>query len=407
MPVYRYRGVAAGNRSVSATIDADSLPAARARLRAEGIYPTQMSEGKTRSEASRLLERFELPFLQRVPDLDLAMMTSQLATLLSAGVPLVQSLTALTEQVENERLRTVVAKVRESVNQGMPLADALAEHRHVFDELYCSMVRSGEAAGALHLVLTRLAEYIERRMDLRNNIINAMIYPILMLVACVIVSGVLLVKVIPAITTLLEDMNQTLPLPTVVVIAVSEFVREWWMVFAIACIVLYLAFRWGVRTERGRLLWDRILLRLPLLGRTIRYVAIARFARTLSTLQAGGLNIVHGLEIAGAVAGNGVIAGALGEAREGITRGATIASTLQRSGEFPAMVTHMVSVGEASGELPSMLAKLAETYDKIVENSLNRMTALMGPILLIVVASLVVMIVLSTLLPLLNLTSAL
>ncbi len=407
MPVYRYKGIAAGNRSVSATIDADSPRAARTKLRAEGIFPTDISEGRAGSRASEALARIELPMLQRVPDLDLAMMTGQLATLISAGVPLVQSLAALTEQVDNDRLKTILGTVRTTVNQGTPLADALGEFPYVFDDLYCSMVRSGEAAGALHVVLKRLAEYVEGRMALRNKVINAMIYPILMLAACVVVAGVLLVKVIPTITTMLQDMNQPLPLPTVIVIFVSEFVRDWWLPFLVLLVASYLVLQWGIRTERGRLIWDRFRLRLPILGRTIRYVAIARFARTLSTLQAGGLNIVQSLDISGAVAGNAVIAAALAEAREAITRGATIASTMQRSGEFPAMVTHMVSVGEASGELDSMLAKLAETYDQIVDNSLDRMTALMGPILLLVVASLVVMIILSTLLPLLNLTAAL
>ncbi len=226
MPVYRYKGVAAGNRAVAATIDADSLRAARAKLRSDGIFPTEIVVGKTRGEASELLSKLQLPALRRVPDLDLSMFSSQLATLISAGVPLVQALSALTEQVERERFKSVVGSVRESVNQGSSLADALAEHPHVFDELYCSMVRAGESSGALAPVLARLADYVESRMDLRNQLINAMIYPAMMLAFSAAVAGVLLVKVIPNITTMLRDMKQELPLATRVVVAVSDIVTH-------------------------------------------------------------------------------------------------------------------------------------------------------------------------------------
>ena len=177
MPVYRYKGVAAGNRAVSASIDADSLRSARSKLRAEGIFPTEILEGKVRSETSELLHKLQLPQLRRIPDLDLAMFSSQLATLVAAGLPLVQALAALTEQVERERFKTVIGRVRESVNEGTSLAEALGLFPHVFDELYCSMVRAGESSGALAPVLQRLAEYVENRMVLRNQLINAMIYP--------------------------------------------------------------------------------------------------------------------------------------------------------------------------------------------------------------------------------------
>jgi general secretion pathway protein F len=407
MPVYHYKGIAVPSRRVSATVTADSLRSARAKLKAEGIYLTRIEEGKTRSTAGALLSRFRIPSLRRIPDLDLAMVTAQLSTLLGAGIPLVQSLSALTEQVENERLKNVLGKLRESVNQGAPLADAMAEYPQIFDELYCSMVRAGEAAGRLDLVLQRLGEYVENRMELRNKLTNAMIYPLLMLVASAAVAGVLLVKVIPTITGLLQDLDQELPGATLAVMAVSEFLTSWWIHIAVGAVVFFLAFRQVTQTQRGRLVWDRFRLKLPILGRTLRYVAIARFARTLSTLQQGGLDIVHGLGISKAVTGSAVIEAALDDAAEAITHGATIAGTFRRSGEFPAMVTHMVAVGEASGELDTMLSRVADTYDQLVENSLNRLTALTGPVLLLFVASVVVMIILSTVLPLLNLTLAL
>ncbi len=407
MPVYRYKGVAAGNRAVAATIDADSLRAARAKLRAEGIFPTEIVVGKTRGETSALLAKLELPALRRVPDLDLSMFSSQLATLVSAGVPLVQALSALTEQVERDRFKAVVGGVRESVNRGSSLADALAEHPQVFDELYCSMVRAGESSGALAPVLQRLADYVESRMVLRNQLINAMIYPVMMLVFAGAVAGVLLVKVIPNITTMLRDMKQELPLATRLVVAVSDVVTVYWFPTLIALGIGILVWSRVVRTARGRYAWDKLMLRLPIFGRLIRYVAIARFARTLATLSAGGVNIVSALDIARSVTSNAVIAGAVDGIKEAIQRGSSIAAQMRSSGEFPPLVTHMISVGEASGELPAMLGKLADTYDAQVENALERMLALLGPILLVFVAIVILTIILSTLLPLMNMTSAL
>jgi general secretion pathway protein F len=407
MPVYRYKGVAAGNRAVAATIDADSLRAARAKLRADGIFPTELVEGKTRGETSELLARLQLPALRRVPDLDLSMFSNQLATLVSAGVPLVQALTALTEQVERERFKAIIARVRESVNQGSALAEALAEFPHVFDELYCSMVRAGESAGALAPVLQRLADYVENRMTLRNQLVNAMIYPVLMLAFSAGVAGVLLVKVIPNITQMLRDMKQELPLVTRFVIALSDLVTHYWFPAALALALAFIVWNRVVATERGRLAWDGFRLRLWVFGRLIRYVAIARFARTLATLTAGGVNIVAALDISKSVTANAVIARAVDDVRDAIIRGSSIAGTMRTSGEFPPLVTHMISVGEASGELPAMLGKLADTYDQQVENALERMLALLGPILLVFVALVILMIILSTLLPLMSMTSAL
>jgi general secretion pathway protein F len=407
MPVYEYRGVTAGNRSTRGLVDADSIRAARMKLRSEGIFPTDIAEGRTKGSTSEALARLRLPQLRRVPDLDLALFSRQLATLIAAGVPLVDSLSAMTEQIENDRLKKVVARVRASVNEGSSLADALGEHPHVFSDLYQGMTRAGESSGALGVVLHRLADYIESQMELRNKITNAMIYPLLMIGMSTLVAGVLLVKVIPTITGLLEDLDQPLPMATLIVISVSEFLRSWWTGILIGGAGVFLVLNRLIQTEHGRWVWDSLRLRLPLVGRTIRHVAIARFSRTLSTLLAGGLRIVQALEIAKVVAGNAVIARAVERARDAITQGASIAATLRQSGEFPAMVTHMVSVGEASGELEAMLGKVATTYDELVENSLDRLTALMGPVLLVIVAGVVVMIILSTLLPLLNLTAAL
>jgi general secretion pathway protein F len=406
MPVYAYKGVAAGNRSTAGTIDAENPRAARLRLRSEGIFPTEIREGQARTRSSELLQKLELPDWRRVPDLELSLFSNQLSTLLSAGVTLIESLEALTEQVDNERLKSVIGQVRDSVNQGSSLADSMAAHPSVFDSLYRSMVRAGESSGALALVLRRLGDYIESRMRLRNKITAAMTYPALMLVASAIVMGVLLVKVIPTITSLITDAGKELPLLTRVTIGISGFLTQFWPLILGGLAGAFLIFSRVIRTERGRLAWDAFLLRAPALGTTVRYTSISRFARTLATLLGGGVNIVQAMDIACRVAGNQVIGRAVLQAREAITQGTSIAAPLRQSGQFPAMVTHMISVGEASGELDTMLTRVADTYDELVDRALERLNALLGPVLLILVAGVVVLVVLSTLLPLMTIMSS-
>lgn len=407
MPVFAYKGVTAGNRATRGMVDAENARSASNKLRADGIFPTEITAGRVRSQTSEVLQRFELPQFRRVPDLDLALFSNQLATLIAAGVPLVESLGALTEQIENERLKSVVGRLRQSVNEGTALADAMGEHEQVFDVLYRSMVRAGESAGALELVLRRLGDYVERRLELRNKIRGAMTYPILMLLASMAVLAVLLVEVIPTIASLLQDMNQELPFLTRFVLGLSDFLRNWGILLGIVILLGILTLNRLIHTERGRAVWDRSRLSLPVIGRTIRYISISRFSRTLATLLTGGVSIVQALDIARTVTGNTVIGAAISEAREAITQGASIAAPLRQSGHFPPMVTHMVSVGEASGELDAMLSKVADTYDELVENSLNRLTSLLGPVLLIIVAAVVLLVILSTLLPLMDLTNTL
>jgi general secretion pathway protein F len=342
-----------------------------------------------------------------VPALDLALATRQLSTLVGAGIPLVSALRALTEQVENARLKSVIAQVRDRVNEGSSLADAMAGGGGVFPDLYVGMVRAGEAGGALETVLERLADYLESQVRLRNKVSSIVIYPAMMfLFACVVV-GVLVTVVLPQITELLASLNQPLPFYTRWIIALSHFTRDfWWAIVAVA-ITAVIAFRAAVRTERGRAAYDRLKLRTPVVGRLVRLLAISRFARTLSTLLAGGLPITRALQTAGEVAANTVLAEAIEAARTSITEGASVAQPLRASGEFPPMVTHMIEVGEQSGELESMLAKVSDTYEEQVETAVTRLTALLEPILILVMVGIVLVIILATLVPLLQITSSL
>lgn len=409
MPVYAYKGVNASGRSIRGTLSAESARGARARMRREGVFLTEIREARAAAARSGGAAGPSwsslLQMVQRIPTLQLALATRQLATLLGAGIPLVEALGALSEQVEHARLRSVVAEVREKVNEGAALADALQQTGH-FDELYVSMVRAGEAGGAMELVLARVADYLEEQVRLQNKVTSILIYPMVMLVFAGVVVGALVTVVLPQITQLLESLDQPLPFYTRWIIAGSEFTRTWWWALGLGGVALALAFRQAVQTGRGRALFDRTRLRLPVVGRVTRLLAIARFTRTLSTLLAGGVPIVRALDIARHVTNNVQLASVVDEAKVAITEGASLATPLRTSGEFPPLVTHMVEVGERSGELEAMLGKVAETYDEQVETSLSRLTSLLEPFLILVMVGIVLVIILATLMPLLQITSS-
>jgi len=408
VPVYAYKGVTSAGKAARGHVDAESVKGARLRLRRDGIFPTEIAEGRAEREAPTVVRRFtmRMPSLQRISALDLAIATRQAATLLGAGIPLVETLRALTEQIENPRLKGVYGQVREHVNQGASFADALAASG-IFPDLYVSMVRAGEAGGALEQVLERLADYMESQVRLRNKVGSILIYPFVMFgFACVVV-GALVTVVLPQITQLLESLDQPLPFYTRWIIAGSNFTREWWWAMALAAIAGAIGFRAAVRTTRGRHTYDRVVLRLPVVGRLARLIAISRFSRTLSTLLAGGLPIIRALHTAGEVAGNTVLAQAIDAARLSITEGASVARPLRASGEFPPLVTHMIEVGEQSGALEAMLGKVADTYEEQVETAVTRLTALLEPFLILVMVGIVLVIILATLVPLLQVTSSL
>jgi general secretion pathway protein F len=405
MPVYAYKGVATGGRATRGFVDAESPRAARARLRRDGIFPTEVSEDvgqatlQTRAASTRRIT------LRRISGLDLSLATRQLATLVGAGIPLVSALGALSEQVESPRLKATLGGVRDRVNEGASLAEALAE-AGPFSSLYVSMVRAGETSGALEQVLQRLADYLESQERLRSRVISILAYPIAMFSFAGLVAGILVTVVLPQITQLLESLNRPLPLLTRVIIGVSAVVRGYWWAFALAAAGGVFGLRVALRSERGRQRWDRLKLRLPVFGRVARQIAIARFSRTLATLLAGGISITRALEISKHVTANVVIGDAIDAAAEAVTGGASLASPLRTSGHFPPLVTHMIEVGEQSGQLEAMLAKVADTYDEQVETTVQRLTALLEPVLILVMVGLVLVIILAVLQPLLQVTTS-
>jgi general secretion pathway protein F len=411
MPVYAYKGVTQAGRATKGFVDAENQRAARAKLRRDGVFPTDLSESASRTaprggeKKGEKKERFSLSLRRGVSTLDLALATRQLATLIGAGIPLVEALGALTEQVESARLKSVLGAARDRVNEGASLADAFAASG-IFGDLFVSMVRAGEAGGALEQVLERLAAYLEGQVRLQNRVMGIVLYPLMMLGFSVLVVGLLVGFVLPQITELLLSLNAPLPLPTRVIITLSGFVRTWWWALGILAVGFGIGLRALIRTERGRIRWDAFRLRVPVLGKVVRQLSISRFSRTLSTLLSGGIPIVKAMDIARLVANNAIIGRAVSKAAESLTEGATLAGPLRASGEFPPLVIHMVDVGERSGELEPMLAKIAESYDEQVESSITRLTALLEPLLILLMVGIVIVIILAVLLPMLQLTGS-
>jgi general secretion pathway protein F len=409
VPVYAYKGVTTAGKATRGSITAESAKAARSRMRKDGIFLTDLSEsneGAVVRPTGESASRFDLSLLRRIPAMERSIATRQLATLVGAGVPLIEALGALVQQIEHQRLRAVMSDVRERVNEGGSLADAL-QNTGQFDTLYVSMIRAGEASGALELVLQRIADYLEDQVRLSSKVTSILVYPAVMLAFAMLVVAALVTVVLPQITSLLQSLDQPLPFYTVWIIEGSEFLRSYWWAVGIAAVLAGFGWRALLKTERGRSTYDRVVLRLPIAGTVARQISISRITRTLATLLSGGVGIVHSLGIARHVANNTVMAEAIDAARTSILEGASLAAPLRSSGEFPAMVTTMIEVGEQSGELAAMLAKVAQTYDEQVETAVTRLTALLEPLLILLMVGLVLVIILATLMPLLQITGAL
>jgi general secretion pathway protein F len=409
VPIYNYKGMTSAGQATKGAFNAESMTAARARMRSEGVFLTEITQSKESEDIAprKSTDRFQidLSFLRGIPALERAMATRQLATLVSAGIPLVEALSALVAQCEHAGLRSLLGKVRERVNEGSSLGDAL-QSTGQYDVLYVSMVRAGEAGGALDVVLERIADYLESQVTLANKVTSILIYPAVMLLFAGGVVMALVTVVLPQITGLLLSLDQELPFYTVWIIAISDFTRSWWWAVLLAMMVGFVVFRSAIATERGREVYDRVCLRLPVIGRIVRVVSIARFSRTLSTLLTSGVSIVKALEISQHVTRNVVISEAIRGARTSVIEGATLAAPLRASGQFPPMVITMIEVGERGGEVGAMLNRVADTYDEQVENSISKLTSLLEPMLILLMVGIVLVIILATLMPLLEITNS-
>lgn len=405
MPVYTYNALDKRGKPTRGIINADSARAARAKLRQTGIFTTEILETTEAEAQPRSRSIRDVGLFSRAKPQDVTIMTRQFATLLAANLTVVDSLTALIEQTDNSALKKTLTQVRESVNEGSSLAAALAQHRRVFSALFVNMVRAGEASGALPAVLLRLADFSERQLNTRRSISAKMYYPLFMLIIGALVLFALLTYVVPTVTTIFTNMKQTLPWPTVVLIAISDFLKKYWWILAGGFAGLALLFQRYSRTERGTRVLDAWKLRLPLFGKLILKMAMSRFTRTLGMMLRSGISLLDAIEIASAVVNNTVLSTAIGDAKAAIREGADIASPLKASGYFPPLVSHMISIGERSGQLEDMLLRVAEAYDIEVETSIEKMTSLVEPVIIVVMAVVVFGIMIAVLLPIFELNT--
>jgi len=401
VPVYAYRGLSNDGRAIAGVVDAESPRGARLKLRRTGVFPTELNEEQAAAARRPGLTLARLG--ERVSTQELAAATRQLATLIGAGLPLVEALGALAEQNDRQQLRRALIQIRERVTEGGALADALADQPRLFSPLYVNMVRAGEASGALDIVLERLAAYLESQARLLGKVRTALAYPAVMLVLGSSILFFLVSYVVPKVTRIFQETQQQLPMLTVALIAVSGFMARWWWLLALLTAVAALGLRAYARTPAGRARIDRATLRLPYAGGLLQKLALARFARTLSTLLASGIGLLQALDIVRNVVNNTLLARAIENARDAIREGQSIAPPLRESGLFPPLVVHMVAVGEQSGQLESMLAKAADAYDNDVENAVAALTTVLEPLMIVFMGMVVLFIVLAILMPIFEL----
>ena len=403
MPVYHYKGYRNDGGAATGIIDAESPKVARLKLRKVGVFPTDMVEqGLTTTGLSTGSSAKSPAGIGRSPALsttDVAMLTRQLATLLVAGLPLVDALGVMVDQTEKRSVKGLMADIREEIRGGSSYSAVLERYPREFSRIYVHMVRAGEASGALDQILFRLAEFLEKQLALKHKVTNAILYPALMLIVGVVVLFFLMTFVIPKITAVFSSLKQALPLPTIILMNVSQFLADYWAVMLGGAGLMMWAVRRAMKTEAGRLTADRWLLKIPLMGEVARMVAISRLTSTLATMLASGVQLLDAMDVAKRVMNNRVLEHAVEGARQNIREGETIAEPLKRSGEFPALVTHMIAVGERSGEMEEILRRIGNIYDGEVDRVITRFTSLLEPIMILVMGILVFCIVVAILLP--------
>ena len=404
MAQFAYSGRTRAGQTVSGERMADSMDAAVAALRRDQILVTRITPAKVKAVAT---DAKAGKLGKKVKTKSLAVFTRQFSVMIDAGLPLVQCLDILGSQEDDKNFAAVILQTRSDVESGSSLADAMRQHPKTFDPLYTNMVAAGEAGGILDTILKRLASYIEKAVKLAGQVKSAMIYPVAVIVIAALVVGVILWKVIPTFASLFAGLGANLPLPTRIVIALSDNLVRFFPFLLVAGVAGVYGFRRYYLTSGGRRVVDRSLLRAPILGDILRKIAVARFCRTLSTLIASGVPILDGLEITAKTAGNSVIEDAVMVTRKSIERGETIAAPLKETDVFPPMVTQMIGVGEATGALDTMLSKIADFYEEEVDVAVAGLLTLMEPVMIAILGVVVGGIVISMYLPIFDLISKL
>src|SRR5829696_8902691 len=398
MAAFTYDAINAQGLELSGEIYAPDLGSAREQLRSRGLLPQRLVERPTAGEGGAT------GAFKKVKPKSLQVFSRQLATMIEAGVSVVAALVTLEEQTDDKYLAEVLAEVRADVEAGLVFSAALARHPKVFNRLFVAMVEAGESSGTLDTVLDRIATQIEKETQIKRRVKGAMVYPAVVITFASLVLIFMLLFIVPVFADVFKDLGGELPKPTQMVMGASNALRDWWFIIFPVIIAAIFGLRRWKRTERGRQLWDQFKLKIPMkIGDVVQKVALARFARTLSTLLAAGVDIISSLEITGATSGNWVVEESLRNVRERVHEGVPISEPLQENDIFPPMVSQMVKIGEETGELDDMLAKVADFYEDEVDSSIQALTSIIEPVLMIGVGAMVGTIVISMYLPMFKL----
>jgi type IV pilus assembly protein PilC len=400
MPEFVWKGVNRKGKKKKGEMEAESENFVRLTLRRQGIEPSSI-----KPKPKDLFENIKF-FQPRVTEKDIVVMTRQFATMIDAGLPLVQCLEILYGQQENRTFKRILKNIKEDVEEGSTFADALKQHPEVFDDLFVNLVAAGEIGGILDIILNRLAAYIEKASKLKKKVKGAMTYPIVVMCIAILVVAVILIFVIPVFQSMFADFGKALPVPTQIVVTMSNFVKNYILYMIVGVVVLVFLFRRFYRTEKGRALVDDLILKTPVFGMLLRKVAVAKFTRTLGTMISSGVPILDSLDIVAATAGNKTIEEALRETRQSISEGRTIAEPLADSEVFPSMVVQMISVGEATGALDTMLSKIADFYDDEVDAAVDALTSMLEPFMMVFLGGTIGGLVVSMYLPIFQMAGA-
>ena len=375
MAVFAYRGRSSAG-VVTGQVEADDRLSAVAQLRAKGVVATQVQEQKAKPPAVKKIAG-------KVRDKDLAIYTRQFSTMIDAGLPIAQCLGILAEQSDSRVLRGVTSGIAKEVEAGSTLAEAFRKYPRTFDDLFTNLLEAGESGGVLDVVLQRLSAYIEKAASLKRKVKSAMVYPATIISVAVLVIIFMMTFIIPTFATMFKNLGADLPLPTKIVLWMSEFTQKWIIVIGIVCAAIIYAIKKYYQTEHGSMFIDALMLKMPIIGILIRKVAVARFTRTLGTLISSGVPILEGLRITARSAGNRVVEKAVMQARAAVSGGRTLAEPLRSTPVFPPMVLHMISVGETTGALDAMLSKIADFYDDEVDSAVSALTSLLEPLMIV------------------------
>ncbi len=396
MPIFEYKGINQGGKTVRDTVDAENLRAARSKLKKDGIFVVELTD---KSKAKQKARRKSGATGGSVNIEDRAMMTRQLATLLKANIPLVEALAAVADQVEQPTLKEATADIKNMVNEGLSFHKGLAKYPKVFSNIYVTMAEAGEASGTLDVILMRLAEFQEAENELNAKVKSAALYPVIMVGFVVLMLSVLFIFVIPKMQAIFESAELKLPWYTELIIGISGFLVNYWMVVLGGILGTVFLFRNWKNSEAGSKQYDALLLKAPIVGKLARIIAVSRFTRTLATLLKGGVPMLQAMDIVKNVVGNSVLASAIEDARNNISEGESVAGPLKRSNQFPPIVIHMVAIGEKTGELENMLTQVSDSYDFQVKTQIQGLTSLLEPVMIIMMGVVIGVIVFAIMIP--------